>query len=131
MLALDTKAVGAQQLPQAPVARARISDKLGLGHVQTASLVQHAFIYLYGDHFAQKQVMRAERQHLRDLALDVDRALGDEYGLDGLSWHGGEAGCPELVYLPAGNGTAVVRDADQIHGWQVDRELTLLLDQLA
>lgn len=52
-----------------------VDDEFGLVEAELTVLVQQALVHVAGDYFGEEEVVAAQRDDLRDLALEVDGAF--------------------------------------------------------
>ena len=67
----DTIPKAAQLSSQRQIIPVAVDDQLRLVQAQLAALVQQPLVHIHGDALGQKQIMRTQRNDLRDLALQI------------------------------------------------------------
>ena len=71
----DTVAECSQLFAQSQILAVAVDDQFGLVEAELSALVQQALVHITGDDLRQKQIMAAQRDDLRHLALKIQRAF--------------------------------------------------------
>jgi hypothetical protein len=90
-----------QEVTSAPVVTSDIGEGLGEFIVYVPLFGQHGLVDLDSHDLADKEVVGAKGQTMGDLALEGDRALGDERRADLVGRGRGQATFGPFVNLPA------------------------------
>ena len=69
---------GAQLFAQRQIFAVAVDDEFGLVEAELTVLVQQALVHVAGHHFGEEEVVAAQRDDLRDLALEVDGAFFED-----------------------------------------------------
>ena len=105
-----------------------VDNQLGLVQAEFAVLVQQALIHIHGHTLGQKQIVAAQRDNLRDLALQIDGAFLHQHGADLGGGGGGQLHGGKLVHIAAAFDAAPVNGADKALGGQIHHKLAAFLD---
>ena len=71
----DTVAECSQLFAQGQILAVAVDDQFGFVEAELSALVQQALVHITGDDLRQKQIMAAQRDDLRHLALKIQRAF--------------------------------------------------------
>ena len=71
----DTVAECSQLFAQRQILAVAVDDQFGFVEAELSALVQQALVHITGDDLRQKQIMAAQRDDLRHLALKIQRAF--------------------------------------------------------
>ena len=71
----DTVAECSQLFAQGQILAVAVDDQFGFVEAEFSALVQQALVHITGDDLRQKQIMAAQRDDLRHLALKIQRAF--------------------------------------------------------
>ena len=105
-----------------------VDDQLRLVQAQLAALVQQPLVHIHGDALGQKQIMRTQRNYLRDLALQIHGAFLHQHRADLGRRDSGQVHGSKLVHVAPALDAAPVDGADKALGGQVHDELAAFLN---
>ena len=108
-----------------------VDDEFGLVEAELTVLVQQALVHVAGHYFGEEEVVAAQRDDLRDPALEVDGAFFED-GAVRQHRAGGrmEFAGREFIEVPAAPDAAPVHRLHQCLGGQVDGKLAALPDEV-
>ena len=95
------------------------------------SIFIHIFlIHSHTQHFRQKHIVAAQRDHLGNLTFQIYRTFRDSRRTDVLGWKGRQMHLRKFIHIPSRAHTTEIRSVSQITGDQIDDEFSCLFQDI-